>query len=65
MNYGREQILHNYGYRVDKVKYNLQVEIDSLSIDWGIYNFVVSTRSEAAFPSAVVGQSIACTLWET
>ena len=26
---------------------------------------MVSTRAEVAFPPAVVGQSIACTLWET
>ena len=65
MNYGRKQIFPDYGYRVDKVKHNLQIKVHNPSIDRGIYNFVVSTRSEAIFPSAVVGQSIVCTLCKT
>ena len=32
MNYDREQILPGYGYRVNKVKYNLQIEVDKPSI---------------------------------
>ena len=39
MNCGREQILSDYGYRIDKVKYNLLIDVDDPSIDWGIYNF--------------------------
>ena len=54
MNYDREQISPNYGYRVNKVKDNLRIEFHNPSIDWGIYNFVVSTRSEVAFPSTVL-----------
>ena len=46
-------------------KHNLQIEVDNPSMNWGIYNFVIPTRSEAAFPSAVVGKSIVRTLWET
>ena len=58
MDYGREQILPDYGYRDHNVKHNLEIEVDNPTIDWGIYNFVVSTCSETAFPSAVVGQLV-------
>lgn len=34
-------IIVNYGYRIDKVKHNLQIEVNNPSIDWGICNFVV------------------------
>ena len=50
----------DYGYRVDKVKQNLQIKVHNPSIDWETHNFVVSTRSPAAFPSAVGGQ---CIVW--
>ena len=33
MNCGREQILSDYGYRIDKVKYNLLIDVDDPSID--------------------------------
>ena len=50
-----------YGYRVDRVKYNLQIKVDIPSIYWGIHNLIIIViRSEAAFPTAVLLDKISC-----